>query len=154
MIIVECNTDKYYITNLGFPKRLIKHESCKGDVIRKIIKNSGYIGIVDEDPDSNQPSEMNNFQQIERKNDITLFQRKDNENIKLIQISPNLESWFIKRARNNGINPHDYDLADTFDSLHVPHIEKRHRFKEFLYKLVSVDEEGKQLKKWLIDAER
>jgi|WetSurMetagenome_2_1015567.scaffolds.fasta_scaffold21391_3 hypothetical protein len=151
MIIIECDTDKYFIQSLGFSKNQIKHEGGKGDVIRCVGKNLSCFGIVDEDPDSSQPSEMQNYRSIAKEGTITLFERRDNPAKKIIQISPNLENWFIDRARKNQINIHTYDLKDTFEALHIPHIEKHKNFQDFLKKLIEVDEEVKIIRRWLKD---
>ncbi len=149
MIIIECDADKYFIQSLGFSKNQIRHEGGKGDVIRCVGKNLSCFGVVDEDPDSSQPSEMQNYRTISSKESITLLERIDNPAKKIIQISPNLESWFIDRARKNQINLHDYHLKDTFEALHIPHIERHKNFQDFLKKLIEVDDEVKILTHWL-----
>jgi hypothetical protein len=149
MIIIECDTDKYFIQSLGFSKNQIRHEGGKGDVIRCVGKNLSCFGVVDEDPDSSQPSEMQSYRIISAQESIILLERKDSPAKKIIQISPNLESWFINRARKNRINLHDYHLKDTFEALHTPHIERHKNFQDFLKKLIEVDGEIKILKHWL-----
>jgi len=54
MILVECDPDEFLVKSMGFPKKKIKHESGKGNVLRKLNKDPMTIGMIDEDPDSRQ----------------------------------------------------------------------------------------------------
>jgi hypothetical protein len=55
VIIVECYADEYFVRLLGF--KGIKHEGGKGKVLERVRENPGTIGMIDEDPNSHQPSE-------------------------------------------------------------------------------------------------
>ena len=55
LIIVECNPDEFLVRLLGFSQ--IKHGGGKGKVLEKVKENPGAMGIIDEDPDSNQSKE-------------------------------------------------------------------------------------------------
>jgi hypothetical protein len=150
MIAVECDTDEYLMKMLGFPR--IQHCSGKGDVVRLVSKNRIRIGMIDEDPGKSQPSLLADYREVESKESVRLFVHKENPENKLIKISPDLEGWFIRRAKMNSIRLHDYKLTDTQESLHTPHIERRKNFQEFIRRLVEVDEEAGILREWIRSA--
>jgi len=153
MIVVECYLDEFLVKSLGFFKRLIKHEGGKGEVLSKVRKNRIAIGIVDEDPHSNQPSEMQRYIERETSHTVKLLVRKDDDRKRIIQISPYLEHWLLHRARQNQILPKDFGLPDTPKTMHdVPHIERSRNFQNFLNKLIKVDDEANTLKKWIKEA--
>ena len=150
MIVVECYLDEYLIRSLGFPKKLIKHQSGKGKVIRSLLRLQGKIGIIDEDPDSIQPPELKNYDVILETENLRLLERKSSKNQYLIVISPTLEGWIVKRAIHNRIDLNDYGLESDANSLHnIPHIEEKINFRNFLNYLVNKDEEIDILKSWL-----
>lgn len=150
MIAVECDTDEYLMKMLGFSR--IQHCSGKGDVVRLVSRNRVRIGMIDEDPGKSQPSLLKDYRNVESKESIHLFVHKEYPENKLIKISPDLEGWFINRAGKNGIRLQDYKLIDTQESLHVPHIERRKNFQDFIQRLTEVDEEAGFLREWIKSA--
>lgn len=149
MIFVECNLDEYFIKSLGFSRRNVKHLANKGRVIRSLRKFDGNIGVVDEDPQSSQPKDLDNYVKISQTENLKLLQRNDESATHLIIISEYLEDWIVKRAIFNEINMEKYRLNPSARSLHTPHIEEKHNFQQFLKKLIEIDEEIKTLKTWL-----
>lgn len=153
IIIVECNPDELLVRLLGFTK--IKHGGGKGKVLKKVRDNPGSIGIIDEDPDSNQPKERTEYFLQESVAKVRLLVNKHDESKKIIQISPRLEEWILNRARQNRINPMDFGLPNDPNELHSPHIERMTNFREFMKKLTEKDdEEMYHLKKWLKNADK
>ena len=150
MIIVECFVDEFLIKELGFSPKKIRHEGGKGKVLEKVRKNRGAVGVVDEDPGSSQPGEMKKYVVKETTKTIKLLVRNDDEQKHVIQISPYLEHWLLKRAKTNKISPKDFSLPDDAKALHgIPHVEKDRNFQGFVRKLIQNDEEMKTLKKWI-----
>ena len=148
MIIVECYTDEYFVKLLGFKR--IKHEGGKGKVLERVRENPGTIGMIDEDPNSNQPSERHEYIECERRSTIKLLVKKGDKSKKVIEISPDLEGWILARARKNRVSPKNYGLPDDPQELHSPHMEKNKNFRRFLDELVKTDDdEIDLLKKWL-----
>ncbi len=148
MIIVECDPDEFLIKAMGFSK--IKHGGCKGKVLDAVKKKPNAIGIIDEDPDSGQPSELYKYVEKDSKSTIKLLVRKDNKSKRVIVISPELEPWILDRARKNQLSPKDFGLPDDADGLKgIPHIERKKNFKDFIMRLIERDEEVKTLKQWL-----
>ncbi|MBU4220745.1 MAG: hypothetical protein KKA10_03840 [Euryarchaeota archaeon] len=155
MIIVECNLDEFFIKNIGFSKKKIKHESGKGDVLRIVNKKNNVIGMIDEDPGKSQPVEMKQYKEKETMHTAKLFERKDDNGKKVIQLSPYLEHWLLHRARKNRISPNDFGLPEDPIEFHdITHIERKINFQKFLNELIQVDEEISTIKKWINEAIR
>ena len=148
MIIVECDLDEFLIKSMGFPKRQVKHEGGKGKVLDKVRKNQNVIGIIDEDPNSNQPSEMKKYIEKKTSSTIKLLVRRNDDRKRIIQISPYLEHWLLHRARKRRISPSDFDVPDDPKEMHaIPHIERNPRFQSFLNELIKTDNEINTLRK-------
>ncbi len=152
MIIVECYLDEFFIKRIGFTRKQVKHEGGKGKVLEKVKKNKNrnVIGIIDEDPDSHQPLEMERYIEKRKGSAIKLMVRKDDDTKKIIQISQRLEHWLLHRARKNRISIRDFGFPDDPDKLHdKPHIERHPKFQNFLNELIKRDNEIKTLRKWI-----
>jgi len=150
VIVVECYNDEFLIKTLGFSRP--KHEGCKGKVLEKVTKdrNPLVIGIVDEDPDSNQPSSLRDYIQKDSKSSIKLLVSKHDDRRKIVQISPFLEEWILERARQNKILPSEFSLPNDSHALHsIPNAHKRLNFQKFMRHLAERDAEMAALKVWL-----
>jgi hypothetical protein len=153
MIVLECNNDEFFIKKLGFIGRLISHQRCKGEVVKKVGKISRAIGIIDEDDRTTEPKEIKKYMEHQAKGSITLFQRRNDKAKRLVQISPYLEHWLLKRARANKINPKDFNLPDNPKRLHdYPNLRRVKNFDKFIKKLIDTDTEIQTLKKWIEEA--
>lgn len=152
MIIVECYTDEFLVKSIGFPRRQIKHEGGKGKVMEIVKKKDMTVGIIDEDPYSDQPSDLENYIEKDTRSTVKLLIRKDDASKRLIQISPYLEHWLVDRARQNRISPNDFGLPGDPKELHsIPHVERNKNFRRFLKKLIEADDEIDTLKKWILE---
>jgi hypothetical protein len=152
VIIVECYTDEFLVKCIGFPRREIKHEGGKGKVMEIVKKRGRTVGIIDEDPYSDQPSDLENYTEKETKSTVKLLIRKDDASKRLIQISPYLEHWLLDRARQNRIAPKDFGLPSDPRELHsIPHVEMDRNFHSFLNELIEADDEINTLKKWILE---
>jgi len=155
MIFLECNTDELLIKYLGFSRKQISHQRCKGEVVKRVGKNSRVVGIIDKDPGSPPPEEMRNYSKKQCKGELTLFFNKKDNKRKIIQISPYLEHWLLNKAEQNEISPADYGLPTEPKKLHgLTRLEKNKKFQDFLKELISADSEIRTLKKWIEDALR
>ena len=150
MIVVEGNADKLLIKTMGFAKKLIHRAGNKGNVFKKVRNFSRAVGIVDEDPNSEQPGELRQYEVIKKKGTIKLMEKKNDKAKFLIQISPRFEDWILRRAKENKINPGDFSLPDTPRELHrLIRLEKNKKFIDFLTKLINSDNEIKEMKEWI-----
>jgi len=154
MISVEGYPDKALVSAMGFSKKQIKIGRDKGRVVNSVKKGQAAIGIIDEDPDSGQPSDLGNYIEKDKdsKRTIKLLIRKDDDSKRLIRISPRLEDWLYLRARQNRISPKDFGLPNDPEGLHkIPRYDKEENFHSFLNKLIEADDEIDTLKKWIME---
>jgi hypothetical protein len=106
--------------------------------------------MIDEDPGKSQPVEMKQYQEKETMHTAKLFERKDDNEKRIIQLSPYLEHWLLQRARKNHISPNDFGLPDDPIQLHdMAHIERRINFQTFLNELIKIDDEIDAIKRWI-----
>lgn len=156
MIFLECNNDELLIKSLGFSRKQIVHAHNKGEVVKRVGKAANAIGIIDKDLDRNRPKVMNDYVEIKNNRtngDIILFQKKDDKQKRLIQISPFLEHWLLKRAKRNKIKPKNFNLPDDPQKLHgLSNLERNKKFQKFMEKLIETDSEIQTLKKWIEEA--
>ena len=79
MIFLECNNDEFLIKSLGFFRRQIFHVFNKGQVVKRVGKETRAIGIIDKDLDRDRPKEMNDYVEVKdnRTNrDITISKKR------------------------------------------------------------------------------
>jgi hypothetical protein len=152
MIFVEGYPDRALLEGMGFPRNQIKIGRDKGRVLKSVRKGQAAIGIIDEDPDSGQPSDLKNYIEKDSRHTIKLLARKDDDSKRLIQISPRLEDWLYLRARQNQIDPKSFGLPKYPEDLHkIPRVERNRNFHNFLNELIEADDEIDTLKKWIME---
>ncbi|MDO8874200.1 MAG: hypothetical protein Q7V05_15955 [Methanoregula sp.] len=155
MIIVECNNDEFVLLVFGVGKKRIKHESCKGDVLRKAGKNSPVLAFIDDDPDSEQPRELSKYLVTSEGETLKHGIHSDDPHRRIIIVSPYLERWLLIRAKRSGINPKTYGLPDEPKELKsIPHLEKNKGFKQFVEDLTKKDAEIAKILNWISDYRR
>ena len=155
MIIVECNPDEFVIRSIiADSDTQIKHGGGKGNVLKKVREEQGTIGVIDEDPHSAQPREMDRYIKEDAKETVRLLKRQDDNAKKLIQLSPDIEGWLINRAKENEISLKDYGLPDDRRRMHdVHHIQKDKDFQRFVGELIQTDDdEVNAIRKWITEA--
>lgn len=131
MIVIECNNDEFLIKSFGFPRKKISHQRCKGEVVKRVGKLPKAVGIIDEDPQSNQPGDLKKYKEIQAHGNLKLFTGKNDNKNRIIQISPYLEHWIINRTKSNNINIEDYNLPVNPKKLHAfPHLERNKGFQK------------------------
>ena len=153
MIVVEGNADWLLVKTMGFAKKIIHQADCKGNVFKKVRISAKAVGIVDEDPHSEQPGELKQYGVIKKKGTLKLMAKKNDNARFLIQISPDFEDWILKRAKKNKINPGDFSLPNTPRELHrLTRIKNNKKFIDFLTKVIACDDEIKAMNEWIKDA--
>jgi hypothetical protein len=151
-VAVECNADEAVMRTLGVPRKQIFHQANKGEVIKWLKKNADAVGMVDEDPDSSQPCDLSNYQEICSAEGLRLRIRSGNNNQRLVIVCPRLEEWFYNRAGLSSIIPQDYGLPGDPDNLHrIPRYEQKDGFARFLADLKARDKGMKLLHQWIFE---
>ena len=152
MIVVEGYSDKALVADMGFPRKQIKIGRDKGRVLESVRNGQATIGIIDEDPDSGQPSDLKKYIEKDSRHTIKLLVWKDDDSKRLIQISPRLEDWLYSRAIQNQISPRSFGLPKYPEDLHkILHVERNRNFHSFLNELIEADDEINTLKKWILE---
>ena len=154
-ILVECYPDEALVHALGVPKRQLHHERCKGEVVKRVLKFDDTVGLIDEDPSSDQPRDLADYKELQAAEGLRLLTRRDDKNKRLIIVCPRLEDWLITRAKSSGIRPEDYGLPNNPDRLHsIPRYEQKQNFLSFLTELKERDRGMHLLRQWILLPER
>jgi len=117
LIFIECEPDKVLVRTLGVPRGRIRHAHSKGNVCRRLLKNKNSVGVVDEDPESIQPSYLQQLELISEEHDIKLLYDRQRENY-VIVLCPTLEGWIVKAAVDAGVDLSRYGLPAIPEELH------------------------------------
>jgi hypothetical protein len=150
-IAVECYPDEAVLRGLGVPRKQVLHEPRKGEVFNWLKKNAGAVGLVDEDPASAQPLDLNNYQEAETGEGLRLFARRGRSGQRLIMVCPRLEDWLIQRAEICGVDPRQYQLPGSAKELHaIPRYEQKDGFHRFLAELNGRDKGMGLLRQWIL----
>lgn len=150
MIVVECFADELLVKRMGFPHRSIHHAGCKGNVLNKVRKTPAAVGIVDEDPRSDQPGELKKYKVLKKSESITFLERENDNKKFVIKISPDLETWLLTRAKKNKIKPEDFSLPNKPGGLHrLTDVKRNQNYSAFLDKVIECDKEIKLLQQWI-----
>jgi hypothetical protein len=153
-ILVECYPDAALLRALGVPRKQLRHESCKGEVVKRVLKSDCATGLIDEDPLSAQPRDIDNYKQVQAAEGLRLLARRDDKNKRLIIVRPRLEDWLIARARSVGVKPEEYGLPSDPDRLHsIPRYEQNDGFRRFLVELKERDKGMHLLRRWILEEE-
>jgi hypothetical protein len=153
-VLVECYPDAVLLRALGVSKKQLRHERCKGEVVKRVLKFDCATGLIDEDPTSAQPRELNNCNQVQISEGLCLFARRDDKNKRLIIVCPRLEDWLINRAKSSGILIENYGLPSDPDRLHsIPRYERKPGFLRFLAELKQRDKGLHLLRQWIFRKE-
>lgn len=119
MIYTECKPDSSLMRILGIPKRQIIHLQGKPEVCKQLEKRERLMGLVDEDPFSVQPSYL---KRLSVKEDLATYGLKILNDISkhnvLIILSPRLEGWILKAAKEADIDIKRYNLPNSEEKLH------------------------------------
>lgn len=140
-IYYECDNDGVLLDIFLIPKNRKEHSHSKGNVCNKVSKNNGVTGLVDEDPQTRQPTYISNLRSpIASNYNIKIFRDAENNN-KIVMLSPRLEEWLYDTAGKNGINPEDFELPSKPEDLHKLEFRKvKTKLKNFLSALLKSSE--------------
>lgn len=153
-VLVECDADEVVLRALGVTKKQLLHYGGKGNVINRLKELPGATGIVDEDPASAQPRDLNNYQEeVQTTEGLRLLTRQGKGAQRLILVCPKLEDWLIQRAKSMGVEPENYGLPSDPNRLHsIPRYEQKDGFRRFLAELKERDSGMHLLHRWILEA--
>ena len=157
MIFVECHTDAYLIKRLlndaNILVRKVVHErhASKSRVIKNVsdCSQSPCLGLIDEDPGSRPIQVFSQFYKIMGTQTAALFAHQSNNQIQLIQLSPRLEDWLLRRAKLNRIDLKSFNLPETAKGLHGLKIRTNRNYQNFIIMLIERDSEIRTISEWI-----
>jgi hypothetical protein len=150
-IVLECNPDEALIKVLGYPRRMITHQSSKGEVINYLARNPAAIGIVDDDPGSAKPAYLLKFSlETEERFGIESY-KIAKLGTRLIVIKPRLEEWILKQAKDLRIDLKQHAMPANGNDLHKIINTRISRFENMLKEMLDKKSEALTHLKSLID---
>lgn len=153
MIVVECKNDELLMKRMGFPRKEIHHAGNKGNVFNKVKKLKKAIGLIDEDPNSEQPGEYKKYKLMQKEGGIKLLENIHDKDKCVVQVSPYLEHWLLDRAKKCNVHPGKYSLPDDPKDLHrLTRLDKNRNFIDFLDTFINSDKELAVMREWIIKA--
>ncbi len=149
-IAVECYADEAVLHGLGVPRKQVLHQARKGEVFNWLKRNAGGVGMVDEDPGSDQPRDLFSYQQVGASEGLLLLARQGSGGQRLIVVRPRLEDWLIQRAKACSVDLRQYQLPGSAKELHdIPRYEQKDGFQRFLADLNGLDKGMSLLRQWV-----
>jgi len=134
------------------PKRDIVHAENKAGVIKRLIKHyENSKGVVDEDPGGSAPKYLQRFRKVEDLSEYALkllyYARGNNY---LIILSPRLEDWILKAAKESNIDVKMYGLPDDPIKLHAEINIQINKFEKLIRDLMKTIKKLKSLAEVLV----
>jgi len=140
VFIVECDPDLALVETLATPsRRRNKHAGGKTIVIRNLMRTyENSVGMIDEDPGSIQPNDLQRFTETNRLQREQIRIRHHNQrNNRLIVLCPKLEEWILGACTEAGIDIRDYNLPNNPNQLHEIINVRINRFRQLVDDLMK-----------------
>lgn len=152
VFVVECKADRALVKILtSASKKKLIHGGNKTGVLEVLLKGcESSTGVIDEDPWSPQPPDMQKFrikQHITRYNLKILHQAHKNNS--LIVLCPRLEEWILQAAKETHISPNQHGLSNNAAELRKQITAKTDKFEKFVKALQNKSKRLKELRKQL-----
>jgi len=135
MFVAECDPGVALVEILTSPsRRRIKHAGGKSMVIRKLMRtHENSIGMIDEDPNSIQPDDIQKFRETDYSDRDQIRIRHHNQrNNRLIVLCPRLEEWIIGASREANLDLRNYNLPNDPSELHEIINIRINRFRQLV----------------------
>lgn len=133
-IFVECKPDRLLARHLFADASTdIVHLGGKPGVCKQLRRSREAIGLMDEDPLSNQPKY---FRELERQvrdpsSGIEMLLDRERNNAAFL-LCPRLEEWILEVAEKAGVGPGEHGLPGDGAELHKIINKNLDRFADFL----------------------
>lgn len=117
MICVECDPDETLVSALGFARSGIRHEYGKGKACNTLKQRQGWTAMLDEDPNSAQPSYVRELAEQDTAYGMRLMEDRVRRN-RFIFLCPRLEEWLVATARSESVDLTKFGLSMDARLLH------------------------------------
>lgn len=136
-IVLECNPDEALIKVLGYTRKMITHQSSRGQVINYLERNPTAVGIVDDDPGSARPTYFSKFSpETDGQFDIESY-KIAKLGTRLIVIKPRLEEWILKYAKELKLDLKQHSLPSNGSDLHKVINTRIPRFENMIKEMLN-----------------
>lgn len=137
-IVVECNPDEALVKKLGYTRKMVTHQSSRGEVINYLQKNPSAIGIVDDDPGAAKPTYFSKFS-LDSNEQLGIESYSIAKvGTRLIVIKPRLEEWVLKHANALKIDLKQHSIPDNGNELHKVINTKIPRFENLIKEMIEL----------------
>lgn len=140
-VVVECDPDEILAMALGIPRKLIAHQSCKGEVCNYVKKNESPFAIVDQDPGSAQPNYMAEFN-IKEEHSRVEKRVHPNKPITIFVLKPRLEEWIIFQCNEVDVIPDKFSFPNDPKAFKKVVNQKLDALKKLIDALVAANSPG------------
>ncbi len=149
----RCVSNQQLLNVANLPAKKVVHErhASKSRVIKNVsgCAQSPCLGLIDEDPGSRPIRMFSQFHKVMGTQTAALFAHQSNSNIQLIQLSPRLEDWLLRRTRLNNISLKSFNIPETAKGLYGLKIRTNRNYQNFISTLIEQDSEIKTISDWI-----
>lgn len=137
---LECKPDETLIRALGASRKVVNHHNDKGRVCNILEKRQSEIGMVDEDPDSSQPTYLKKLTEVEVRYKIRLLTDPQRGHA-VIVLCPRLEEWILDVAGRQKVDVTTFGLPDKPEQLHKLITSRLDQFRKLVEHLLAQETE-------------
>lgn len=150
MLYVECNADEALARVVGVPRRSLRHEHGRGNILNRLRRLEAGTGLVDEDKVGIQYGEFKNYREVEKTGGLVLMAHTSSSEKRIVVVCPRLEEWLFARAAVCRLGPSDFGLPANPNHLHsIPRYDRNPKFLDFLKRLKELDSVMQRLGAWI-----
>jgi hypothetical protein len=148
---VECTPDEALLRKIGFTKKQISHHQGKSRVYADILRKTGQVALVDEDPGQASHPYIRNLVFQEEEYGIKYF-LDPHRNNKVFVLKVKLEDWIIATCQRDKVKMFDFGLPDKPNDLHEVIINRLRAFENLLDFLQKNKSKSiRKLKDWITE---
>jgi len=150
---VEDDAHFFFITIvLGISGKEVVRAGTKAEVIKKLIKRKAQKGLIDEDPGSSSPRDLETMRPVAGSDELEAAGIKVLGDPQAIIFRPRFEEWILSASIEANVNIKEYGFPERPSALHDQlkgigrRGERAEKFKGLIKTLVSRSRRGRRLK--------
>lgn len=137
MVFVEGPPDLALVRALGFTRKNSKRLGPKGEVIKHLMKKTGALALVDEDPGETSSRRLQSMRKEELEHNLLCYTDAKSGN-KIIALRPRLEDWIIGICKVAGVSlEKGFSLPESPKELHRILPQQLPGFERLLKRLLT-----------------
>jgi hypothetical protein len=131
IIHVECLPDEVLVKSLGKTRKQVIHHNDKGRVCKFLEQSGESQGMIDQDPNSAQPTYLSRMQLASSQYDVQLLTHPAAGN-RMIILCPRLEEWVINVCQQASVEMSTFGLSNNPRQLHREITSRLRQFSSLL----------------------